>query len=132
MNIPLRNQTSLKQERATYELFKQLVQGRDVPMDHTLRKLKLNASEDNGRAWAIIPKLVQEYGLYEHTVKQIYNSYLSSGANGARMGIIILSITDDSLCGLIRRYSTQVEMQTVWNWPSYWTACKCYKHSWCA
>lgn len=129
---PLRNQTTLKQERATYDLFKQLVQGKDVPVTHTLRKLKLNTDEDNGKDWAIIPKLVTEFGLYEHTVKQVYNSYLSSGPTGARMGIIILSITDDSLCGLIRRYATQDELKTVFNWPSIWTACQCYKHSWCA
>lgn len=130
--MPLRNQTTLKQERATYELFKQLVQGRDVSLTHTLRKLKLNTDEDDGKAWRIIPKLVQEFGLYEHTVKQIYNSYLNSGAEGARMGIIILSITDDSLCGLIRRYASSEELKTIFNWPEIWTACEYYKHSWCA
>jgi hypothetical protein len=129
---PLRIQTTLKQERATYDLFKQLVQGKDVPTPHLLRKLKLNTNEDSGKAWVIIPKLVQEYGLYEHTVKQIYNSYLGSGPNGARVGILYLSITDESICGLIRRYASRDEMKTVWNWPDYWTACQCYKHQWCA
>src|SRR5690242_20459492 len=108
--MPLRNQTTLKQERATYELFKSLVQGKDVSATHTLRKLKLNTDKDNGKSWSVIPKLVQEYGLYEHTIKQVYNSFLSGGANGARMGIIILSITDESLCGLIRRYATTEEL----------------------
>ena len=84
--MPLRNQTTLKQERATYELFKQLVQGRDVPITHPLRKLKLNTDEDDGKAWRIIPKLVQEFGLYEHTVKQIYNSYLNSGSRRCSYG----------------------------------------------
>lgn len=129
--MPLRNQTTLKQERAVYELFKQLVQGKDVPATHILRRLKLKGNEDNGKAWRIIPKLFQEFGLYEHTVKQIYNSFLSNGANGARMGIIILSITDESVCGLVRRYATQEELQTLFNWPTIWTACEGYKHRWC-
>lgn len=33
--MPLRNQTTLKQERAAYELFKQLVQGRGNVPSHT-------------------------------------------------------------------------------------------------
>ena len=128
----LRNQTTFKQERATYDLFKSLVQGKDVPATHILRKLKLTGNEDNGKAWAVIPKLVQEFGLYEHTVKQVYNSFLSRGTEGARMGIIILSITDESLCGLIRRYATQEELERLFNWPTIWAACQCYKHRWCA
>lgn len=130
-NTPLRNKTTLLQESATYELFKQLVQGKDVPHTHTLRKLKLNTDEDKGEAWRVITKLAIEFGLYEHVVKQIYNSFLKSGPNGARMGIVYLSITDDSVCGLIRRYASCEEMKTVWRWPSIWTACKVYKHDFC-
>lgn len=130
-NTPLRIKTTLKQERATYDLFAQLVQGQDVPREHTLHKLKLNTDEDKGRGWRIIPKLVQQFGYYEYPVKQVYNSFLNSGPNGARLGLITLSITDESLCGLVRRYATGDEMTAVWNWPEYWTACENYKHSYC-
>ena len=128
----LRDKTTKKQERRTYEVFKMLCQGQDVEPHHILRKLKLNTDIDNGKGWSHNSMLAYEFGLWQHTVKQVYCSFLNSGSNGARMGIIILSITDDSLCGLIRRYASTEEFTTVFNWPSIWTACQCYKHRWCA
>lgn len=130
MNTPLRNQTTLEQEYASFALFKQLAQGRDVHHEHQLHKLYLNTEESKG--WRMVPKVRWEFGLYDHTVKQVYNSFLRAGASGARGAIIILSITDESLCGLIRRYATGDEMKTLWDWPANWTACEHYKHRWCA
>jgi len=128
---PLRNQTTLEQERHTYDVFRQLCQGKDLEPSHILRKLKLNTDVDKGKGWLHIPALAREFGLWQHTVKQIYMGFLGTGAPGDRMGIIILSITDESLCGLIRRYSTTEELTTIFNWPAIWSACQCYKHRWC-
>jgi hypothetical protein len=126
---PLRNNTTLKQEHATFLLFKQLTQGKDIPREHQLRKLHL--SMENSKGWGMIPKVCWEFGQYDFTVKQVYNSFLRVGASGARGAVITLSITDGSLCGLIRRYSTGDEMVSVWNWPTCWTACVNYKHDNC-
>jgi hypothetical protein len=130
MNTPLRNQTTLKQEHAAYMLFTQLAKGRNVPFEHVLRDLKLN--DEKSRGWSFVPELRWEFGLYDHTVKQVYNSFLRVGDSGARGAIITLAITDESLCGLIRRYASTDEMTSVWNWPLNWTACEHYKHRWCA
>lgn len=126
------NQTNECQERNTYELLKHLCQGQDVEPNHILRSLKLSGDEDNGKAWRDVPQLAQEHGLWQHTVKQIYNGFLSRKSAGARMGIASLAITDEALCGLIRRYSTPEEVTELFGLPRHWVMCEFYKHRWCA
>ena len=128
---PLCNQTTLDQERHTYDVFKQLCQGQDLEAGHILRKLKLNTDIDKGKGWLHIPALAREFGLWQYTVKQVYHGFLGTGARGAQMGITYLCICDESLCGLLRRYCTGDEMYTVFNFPRIWSACECYKHRWC-
>lgn len=130
-NQPLRNKTTLAQERHVYEVFRQLCLGQDFEPKHMMRSLKLNADEDKGKAWRNIPALEYEFGLWQYTVKQVYNGFLGRKAAGARQAIIILSITDESLCGLIRRYASQDELKNVFMLPTPWNMCTFYKHNWC-
>jgi len=125
------NQTNERQERNAYELFKQLCQGRNVEPRHPLYGLKLNVDEDNGKAWRNIPELAWDFGLWQHTIKQIYCSFLNRGTAGARAGIVTLAITDEHLCGLIRRYSAPEEVTTLFGLPLNWEMCAFYKHRWC-
>src|SRR4051794_30418297 len=107
---PLLNKTTALQDQAAYRLFRQLVLGQDVEVCHILKSLKLNAEEEKGKAWRNIPALAEEFGLWQHNVKQIYNGFIGRSGTGARTAIIILAITDETLCGLIRRYSSPQEI----------------------
>lgn len=107
--VPVRNQTSFKQEKSTFDIIWNCIMGTPVPENHMLQKY----SKDY-----LVKKAKAEYGLtWYYDVLSVYSAFCRS-----RVSLLNLieweCYADDSWRSLFRRYKTEQELLTIFRWPS--------------
>lgn len=99
---PILNRWAMQQEKAAFELLRDLCQGKDVDGEHPLRE-KISSN----RSWHI----ASMYGLWQPIIEQVYEGFHGSGSTGARMAIMVLCTTGGDLCTLFSRYDPGDELE---------------------